>query len=133
MHSLIIISEGINLRMRRRIETFVFTFRQISLICALKESEINNFQDFTNTRRTTINFTLKLSSKQIIFLDTEVFKGPRFNKHILRPPKPTETFQNTHFSSFYPLSVKKGFAYGCLLYTSPSPRDLSTSRMPSSA
>ena len=26
-----------------------------------------------------------------------------------------------------------GSAYGCLLYTSPSPRDLSTSRMPSSA
>ena len=25
------------------------------------------------------------------------------------------------------------FLYGCLLYTSPSPRDLSTSRMPSSA
>ena len=25
------------------------------------------------------------------------------------------------------------YAYGCLLYTSPSPRDLSTSRMPSSA
>ena len=26
-----------------------------------------------------------------------------------------------------------GGIYGCLLYTSPSPRDLSTSRMPSSA
>ena len=26
-----------------------------------------------------------------------------------------------------------GFSYDCLLYTSPSPRDLSTSRMPSSA
>ena len=26
-----------------------------------------------------------------------------------------------------------GRGYGCLLYTSPSPRDLSTSRMPSSA
>ena len=26
-----------------------------------------------------------------------------------------------------------GLLYGCLLYTSPSPRDLSTSRMPSSA
>ena len=25
------------------------------------------------------------------------------------------------------------FSYACLLYTSPSPRDLSTSRMPSSA
>ena len=27
----------------------------------------------------------------------------------------------------------KSASYGCLLYTSPSPRDLSTSRMPSSA
>ena len=27
----------------------------------------------------------------------------------------------------------KDWSYGCLLYTSPSPRDLSTSRMPSSA
>ena len=29
--------------------------------------------------------------------------------------------------------IKVPLAYGCLLYTSPSPRDLSTSRMPSSA
>ena len=29
--------------------------------------------------------------------------------------------------------IPGGFSYGCLLYTSPSPRDLSTSRMPSSA
>ena len=28
---------------------------------------------------------------------------------------------------------KSGKIYSCLLYTSPSPRDLSTSRMPSSA
>ena len=28
---------------------------------------------------------------------------------------------------------KKGYIKSCLLYTSPSPRDLSTSRMPSSA
>ena len=27
----------------------------------------------------------------------------------------------------------RGHTYNCLLYTSPSPRDLSTSRMPSSA
>ena len=31
------------------------------------------------------------------------------------------------------LKVKNGMLKGCLLYTSPSPRDLSTSRMPSSA
>ena len=29
--------------------------------------------------------------------------------------------------------LSNGFQYNCLLYTSPSPRDLSTSRMPSSA
>ena len=31
------------------------------------------------------------------------------------------------------LALAKAQMYGCLLYTSPSPRDLSTSRMPSSA
>ena len=31
------------------------------------------------------------------------------------------------------LKVKLGRSWICLLYTSPSPRDLSTSRMPSSA
>ena len=30
-------------------------------------------------------------------------------------------------------SVRIALTYACLLYTSPSPRDLSTSRMPSSA
>ena len=31
------------------------------------------------------------------------------------------------------LTTTPGVVYNCLLYTSPSPRDLSTSRMPSSA
>ena len=31
------------------------------------------------------------------------------------------------------VAVVIGMGYACLLYTSPSPRDLSTSRMPSSA
>ena len=33
----------------------------------------------------------------------------------------------------HPMSYLSGIFYLCLLYTSPSPRDLSTSRMPSSA
>jgi len=41
LYSLTIISKGINLRIRRRIDTFIFTFRQISLIYALKESELS--------------------------------------------------------------------------------------------
>ena len=36
-------------------------------------------------------------------------------------------------ASPYIFNVSSRSVYGCLLYTSPSPRDLSTSRMPSSA
>ena len=57
-----------------------------------------------------------MSSEKIVFLDTEVFKGPRFadNKtlDVQTHYKPTETFQYTHFSSSHPLSVKKGFIKG---------------------
>ena len=37
------------------------------------------------------------------------------------------------FSNDYSVQVDKGEAKHCLLYTSPSPRDLAVSRMPSSA
>ena len=37
------------------------------------------------------------------------------------------------FEGFQMLDVFAETFYACLLYTSPSPRDLSTSRMPSSA
>ena len=40
--------------------------------------------------------------------------------------------QITH-GDYIVLLDEKGKSYNCLLYTSPSPRDLSTSRMPSSA
>ena len=36
-------------------------------------------------------------------------------------------------SDYFNLFLLTGLLGGCLLYTSPSPRDLSTSRMPSSA
>ena len=57
-----------------------FSVRDLGIfpVWTLPETEINNFNHFTSSFRTTINFTLELSSKQIVFLDTEVFKGPRF-------------------------------------------------------
>ena len=57
-----------------------FSVRDLGIfpVWTLPETEINNFNDFTNSFRTTINSTLELSSKQIVLLDTEVFKGPRF-------------------------------------------------------
>ena len=45
--------------------------------------------------------------------------------------------KNTELSDAHALALKEKYDnvihYNCLLYTSPSPRDLSTSRMPSSA
>ena len=43
-----------------------------------------------------------------------------------------EEFNDDNFESWDTFDLN-GFNYTCLLYTSPSPRDLSTSRMPSSA
>ena len=78
----------------------------------LPEKEISRTSsDFTNLFHATIKFTHEMSSEKVIFLHTEVFKGPcslTAKTHY----KPTETFQYTHFSSSHPLSVKKGFIKG---------------------
>ena len=42
-------------------------------------------------------------------------------------------YYNDTYRTFYNEGTKKVYYFSCLLYTSPSPRDLSTSRMPSSA
>ena len=75
-------------------------------VWTLPETDINNFIDFAaNSFHATIKFSLEPSSKnsKIVFLDTKVFKGPRFiQSKILDVQthfKPTETFQYTHFSS----------------------------------
>ena len=85
-------------------------------VWALSEREINDFVDFANLFHTTIKFTHEMSSEKIVFLDTEVFKGPRFTDNktldVQTHFKPTETFQYTHFSSCHPFSVKKGFIKG---------------------
>ena len=83
----------------------------IFLVWTLTEKEISNFIDFANSFHATIKFTHEVSSEKSFFLDTEVFKGPRFadNKtlDVRTHYKPTETFQYTHFSSSHPLIVKK--------------------------
>ena len=45
----------------------------------------------------------------------------------------SSTLQGMHTRFWVPESYTPDRSYACLLYTSPSPRDLSTSRMPSSA
>ena len=45
---------------------------------SIPETEINNFTEFANSFRATFRFRNEQSSKKIVFLDTEVFQGPRF-------------------------------------------------------
>ena len=86
--------------------------------------EVSIFVNFANSFHPTIKFTCEMSSEHAVFLDTEVFKGPRLSTlKILDSQnhfKPTETFQYTHFSSCHPFNTKKGFIKGealCLLRT----------------
>ena len=91
----------------------------------ISTKEVYNFVDFANTfHPTNIKFTCEISSECTVFLDTEVFKGPRISTHkILNLQthfKPTESFQYTHFSSCHPSECKKGrgeavYMYSCFM------------------
>ena len=63
-------------------------------------------------------------------------KRRAFTEHIEKMAELVSAKTNGEFTmniSYGGLSKNKENLDGCLLYTSPSPRDLSTSRMPSSA
>ena len=85
-------------------------------VWTINENEINDFVLFANSFHPTIKFTCEMSSERIVFLDTEVFKGPRFAEGKILDVethfKPTETFKYTHFSSCHSFSVKKSFIKG---------------------
>ena len=55
------------------------------------------------------------------------FKNPKISRERLHVPGPD------FIDRVYAVSDRNVRVLTCLLYTSPSPRDLSTSRMPSSA
>ena len=70
--------------------------------------EVYNFVEFANTSHPTIKFTCKMSSERTVFLDTEVFKGPRLSTHQILD-------LSTHFKPIYtllilpPSKLQKGF------------------------
>ena len=88
------------------------------------------------------NFTIKNITKNSTNLEVYWSDGKKskFNYLWLRDNCPTAHDKDSRHRMFNILKVSnkinpKKFAVNndCLLYTSPSPRDLSTSRMPSSA
>ena len=78
--------------------------------------EITQFTEQANSHHPTIRFTAEMSETETPFLDTEIYKGERFNRESVLDVrthfKPTETFQYTHFSSCHPTGVKRGFVKG---------------------
>ena len=78
--------------------------------------EVTDFVNFANSFHPTIKFTCEMSSERTVFLDTEVFKGPRLTTlkilDLQTHFKPTKTFQYTDFSSYHPFNTKKGFIKG---------------------
>ena len=68
-----------------------------------------------------------------------VFADPPYNlqlkNKLIRPDRSKVNAVNDKWDQFENFKEYDDFTYAwfCLLYTSPSPRDLSTSRMPSSA
>ena len=75
-----------------------------------------------------IKDTPKFSSGDTVVVSVKVKEGKR--ERIQAFEGVVVAVKNRGISSSF--TVRK-ISYGCLLYTSPSPRDLSTSRMPSSA
>ena len=78
-----------------------FTERIFSVDITQSRDKQFQFMDFANSFPATIKFTDVMSSENIVFLDIEIYKGPRFltgkildvQTHFKR----TETFQYTHF------------------------------------
>ena len=93
----------------------------------INREHIDQFIEQCNNHNPTIKFTAVISEQEITFLDTNVYKGVRFNTvsilEVKTRFKPTETFQYTEFTSCHPLGVKKGFIKGealRLLHTNSS-------------
>ena len=76
-------------------------------------NEIEEFLLKANNFHPTIKFTAEISETETTFLDTNMYKGVRFNKDSILDVrthfKPTETLQYTNFYSCHPPGVTKGF------------------------
>ena len=72
--------------------------------------EVELFMKEANNFHPTIKFTAELS--EIAFLDTIFFKGERLSEKSILDIKITEIFQYTHFTSYHPPGVKRGFIKG---------------------
>ena len=96
----------------------------------LELMEINKLVDLNNLR-TAPELTIRQEKKLLEELEANIFNADWITIGIMAPSDNRAVKALQSISKKYP-SIKFG-NIGCLLYTSPSPRDQLTSRMPSSA
>ena len=66
-------------------------------------------------------------------LERANLKGSDIDLIVIATSTPDDTFPSTATRVQHMLGAQQAIAFDCLLYTSPSPRDMRRSRMPSSA
>lgn len=80
------------------------------------QSEIEEFFNIGNHCHKHLRFTFEISTSAVNFLDTTVYKGPKFQNHnkldIKSFIKPTNNFQYLHRQSAHSPAVFKGFIKG---------------------
>ena len=130
---------------------------------ASRESDTDKLSKYTDKKELELTEAITEELEQVISLESAQTKPAEKDKNLSEPPTITESDVDYHSSRtfkckpsyFYQYRNSLGITVGyivrweferngklekgtrpyiyCLLYTSPSPRDLSTSRMPSSA
>lgn len=84
-----------------------------------EREELTRMLDRLNLHHNTIKFTFDISDSTAVFLDLELYKGPRFNsssKFDIRPHfKNTNSFQYLQYTSSHPKSTYKGIIKGELI------------------
>ena len=88
----------------------------IFLVWTGTEDELRMFLTDINKVHRTIQFTCELSHSEIIFLDTTLYKGPRFMREgildIRTHIKPTNKQLYVRASSYHPPGTRKGITIG---------------------
>ena len=88
----------------------------IFLVWTGTEDELRMFLSDINKVHRTIQFTWEISHSEITFLDTTLYKGPRFMREgtldIRTHIKPTNKQLYVHASSYHPPGTRKGIAIG---------------------
>ena len=80
-----------------------------------------------------LDSSVEVGAYSLIGPHVKIGAGTKVGPHVVIEGHTTIGRDNTFFQFGSIGAANQDKKYACLLYTSPSPRDLSTSRMPSSA